>query len=190
MSIGSLSWTHHTCESQACALLGRPTFTHCQHLSRAEHAFARGASVLLDDTRLEGHGLLEARCELLGCVVGQRVFQADVHRSHLAKRILCTHLFHHIWGWPNLDAGLAKGTHPIIELLLISPVGFDLPRVATNDNEIKLLAKGEESVVFLMRIVDQLARHACVNHAVGHGDGVIAVPIVALDVHNCDPISY
>ena len=50
------------------------------------NALTRRTTVLLDDTRLEGHGFLEACGKLLWRVVGQGIFQANVHCCHLRQQ--------------------------------------------------------------------------------------------------------
>ena len=124
------------------------------------------ATILLDDAWLECHGLLEANGELFRSVVRQSVFQANVHGCHFAQSILGTHLFHHVWWWPNLLSHFPQATHAIIKLLLVSSICLDLARVASNDDKVEALAKLEKLVMLLMCVVDQLAAHSRVDHAI------------------------
>merc|ERR1712078_775974 len=95
--------------------------------------FTCRSTVLLDHTRLEFHGLLEACAKLCFIIVGLRVFQANVHLGNLAESILGTHLFHHIWRWPGLDSFFAHCAHAIVELLLITSICLDLAWVAPDN---------------------------------------------------------
>ena len=136
------------------------------------NALARWATILLDDTRPECHGLLEASGELLRAEVGKCVLQADVGPHNVA---------HFIKRWQHMcSATFLEGVHGIIELVLITTIGLNLARVASHDDEIEILADLKELVVLLAHIVDQLATHARIDHPIGHGDGIIPVAVVAL----------
>mmetsp|Transcript_88518 Transcript_88518/g.173100 ORF Transcript_88518/g.173100 Transcript_88518/m.173100 type:complete len:526 (+) Transcript_88518:60-1637(+) len=143
------------------------------------NSLAGGTAVLLDHPRLELHRLLEARGELLGRVVGQGVGQADVQGGDLAQGILGPHKLHHIRRRPHLDARLAHLAHAVVELPLVAAIGLDLPRVAPDDDEIEAFADLEELVVLVVRVVDQLAAHAGIDHSVGEGNRIIPVAIAA-----------
>mmetsp|Transcript_92209 Transcript_92209/g.238761 ORF Transcript_92209/g.238761 Transcript_92209/m.238761 type:complete len:246 (-) Transcript_92209:86-823(-) len=144
------------------------------------NALAGGAPVLLDDARLEGHRLLEAGCKILHRVVGQRVFQSNVEVGNLAERVLGAHELHHIRRWPHLNAQLPDPTHTIIELALVTTICLDLAWVAAHDDEVELLANIEKLLVLLVCVVNQLAAHARLDHAVREGDGIVAMAIGAL----------
>mmetsp|Transcript_84038 Transcript_84038/g.180153 ORF Transcript_84038/g.180153 Transcript_84038/m.180153 type:complete len:275 (-) Transcript_84038:109-933(-) len=143
-------------------------------------ALARGPTVLLHHPRLECHGLLETCGKLIGRVVSQCVLQADVHISDLAQRILGTHELHHIRRGPHLNAQLAQPTHAVIKLPLITSVGLDLARIATDDERVELFTNLEELVVLIMDVVNKLTAHAGRDHTIGERDGIIAVAIGAL----------
>mmetsp|Transcript_94739 Transcript_94739/g.240948 ORF Transcript_94739/g.240948 Transcript_94739/m.240948 type:complete len:536 (+) Transcript_94739:842-2449(+) len=143
-------------------------------------ALARGATVLLDDAGLEGHGLLEASRELIFRVVGQGILQADVQVRHLHQGILGAHLLHDIGRGPNLDAQLPQLPHGAVEFHLVPAVGLDLTRIASDDDRLELLADLQERVMLLFDVVNELATHACVDHPVCDRDGVVAVAARAL----------
>mmetsp|Transcript_66579 Transcript_66579/g.192865 ORF Transcript_66579/g.192865 Transcript_66579/m.192865 type:complete len:427 (+) Transcript_66579:60-1340(+) len=138
------------------------------------------AAVLLDDPRLECHGLLEARVELLFGVVGQRVREADLQVRDLAQSILRTHVRHHIGRGPHLDALLLERAHAVVELHLVAASGVDLTGVASHDNRVEAFHDLEKGVVLLRHVMQQLAAHARSDHAVGDGDAVVTVAAVAL----------
>mmetsp|Transcript_55498 Transcript_55498/g.149722 ORF Transcript_55498/g.149722 Transcript_55498/m.149722 type:complete len:266 (-) Transcript_55498:936-1733(-) len=143
-------------------------------------AFPGRTAVLLDDPGLEGHGLLEASRELSFRVVGQGILQADVQVRHLHQGILGAHLLHDIGRRPNLNAQLPQLPHGAVELRLVPAVGLDLTRVAADDDRLELLADLQERVMLLFDVMDELATHACVDHPVCDGDGVVAVAARAL----------
>mmetsp|Transcript_67028 Transcript_67028/g.145713 ORF Transcript_67028/g.145713 Transcript_67028/m.145713 type:complete len:566 (-) Transcript_67028:48-1745(-) len=143
-------------------------------------ALARGASVLLDDARLEGHGLLEALLQGFLAVVGQGVRQSDGQVGDLAECVLGAHVRHHVWGGPDLDALLLQGPHALVELHLVSASRIDLAGVAADDDGVEALHDLEEFLVLAGHIVQQLAAHVGSDHAVGDGDAVVAVAAVAL----------
>jgi len=143
-------------------------------------ALTRGPAVLLDDAGLERHGLLEASGKLLLGVVRQRVFEADVELGDLAEGVLGAHLLHHVGGGPHLYAELTERAHAGIKLALVAPVGLDLSGVAADDDGVEALAGLEERIVLVVHVVDELAAHARIDHAVGDGDRVVAVAVGAL----------
>mmetsp|Transcript_144935 Transcript_144935/g.464486 ORF Transcript_144935/g.464486 Transcript_144935/m.464486 type:complete len:242 (+) Transcript_144935:905-1630(+) len=138
-------------------------------------ALAGGAAVLLDDARLERHGLLEALVERLLGVVRQCVGQADFQVRDLAQGILRAHVHHDVRRRPDLKALLLQGAHAVVKLHLVAAARVDLARVATHDDGVEALEHLEEGVVFRRHVVQQLAAHARCDHAVGNGNAVVAV---------------
>jgi len=118
------------------------------------NALSGGPAILLDDARLESHGLLETCSEVRGVVVGKGVLKPNLQIRNLAERILRTHELHDIRGWPDLDVQLAQRTHAIVEFALVSSIGLDLTRVAPHDDCIEGLAHVEEGVVLLVDVMD------------------------------------
>mmetsp|Transcript_144936 Transcript_144936/g.464490 ORF Transcript_144936/g.464490 Transcript_144936/m.464490 type:complete len:285 (+) Transcript_144936:905-1759(+) len=143
-------------------------------------ALAGGAAVLLDDARLERHGLLEALVERLLGVVRQCVGQADFQVRDLAQGILRAHVHHDVRRRPDLKALLLQSPHAVVELHLVAAAGVDLARVATHDDGVEALEHLEEGVVLRGHVVQQLAAHARRDHAVGDREAVVAVAARAL----------
>mmetsp|Transcript_77795 Transcript_77795/g.174399 ORF Transcript_77795/g.174399 Transcript_77795/m.174399 type:complete len:210 (+) Transcript_77795:1454-2083(+) len=144
------------------------------------NALARGTAVLLDDTRLKLHSLLETCCEILLRVVGQGIFKTDVEIGNLAQGVFRAHVLHNIRGRPHLNAQLTDFAHAVVELPLVTSISLDLTRVAPDDDKVKILADFKKLFVFLVDIMNQLAAHTGLDHTVRERDGIIAVAIATL----------
>jgi len=142
-------------------------------------SFAGRTSVLFDHTGLERHGFLEAGRKGICSVICKSVRQPNSKVGHFAKRILGPHEFHNVRRWPHLDAQFADITHAGVEARLVAAVRPDLPGIATDDYEIKLLANCEKWVMLFVDIMDQLTAHASHDHTIRERNGIIAMAIGA-----------
>merc|ERR1719401_512608 len=140
-------------------------------------AFARRPTVLLHHAGLESNGLLKSCTEFLCAVVGHGVLQTNGEGGDLNKRILGPHELHHVWRGPHLDAQLPHATHAVVELALIAAISLDLARIAPDNERIKTLGDIEKLIMLVMDVLDQLATHASVDHAICDRNRVVAVAI-------------
>ena len=83
-------------------------------------------------------------------------------------------------GRPDRDFLLMQGAPGIDELGSITALGLDLPRVATHDDRIHVVEHLGKIVVLPIRIVDQVACHASVDHTIAEWDRVITMAVDAL----------
>ena len=149
-------------------------------------ALARRATVLLDDTRLEGARLLEAGEELLLGVVRERVLEAAVEASDVDERVLGAHLSLDLGRRPDELALRDVRVHEVVEAGLGALGGAlrELAGVDAHDERIILGREGLELfhvVLVLLRIEEnEVARAARLDNRVRDRDRVNTVAVGAL----------